>query len=86
MNQCIHNIDLLRWMMGNDITEVIGMTDNLNHNYIEAEDIGLALIKFSNGSYGIVEGSTNIYPSNLEETLYILGKKALLKREVNRLI
>ena len=29
MNQCIHAIDLLRWMLGNDVTEVIGMTDNL---------------------------------------------------------
>jgi predicted dehydrogenase len=54
MNQCIHNIDLLRWMMGGDIDQVIGMTDNLTHNYIEAEDLGLALIKFKNGSYGMV--------------------------------
>lgn len=79
MNQCIHNIDLLRWMMGNDIDEVIGMTDNLNHNYIDAEDLGLALIKFSNGSYGIVEGTTNIFPKNLEETLYIFGEKGTVK-------
>lgn len=79
MNQCIHNIDLLRWMMGNDIDEVIGMTDNLYHSFIEAEDLGLALIKFSNGSYGIVEGTTNVYPSNLEETLYIFGEKGTVK-------
>lgn len=79
MNQCIHNIDLLRWMMGNDIEEVTGMTDNLNHGYIQAEDLGMALIKFSNGSYGIVEGTTNIYPSNLEETLYIFGDKGTIK-------
>ena len=58
MNQCIHNIDLLRWMMGGEIDEVVGMTDRLNHNYIEAEDMGIALIKFKNGSYGIVEGSS----------------------------
>ena len=79
MNQCIHNIDLLRWMMGNDIVEVVGMTDNLNHNFIEAEDLGMALIKFANGSYGIVEGTTNIYPQNLEETLYIFGEKGTVK-------
>nr|WP_106783748.1 Gfo/Idh/MocA family oxidoreductase [Lysinibacillus timonensis] len=79
MNQCIHNIDLLRWMMGNEIVEVIGMTDNLTHNYIEAEDLGLALIKFANGSYGIIEGTTNIYPNNLEETLYIFGEKGTVK-------
>ena len=79
MNQCIHNIDLLRWMMGDEITEVVGMTDNLIHGYIDAEDLGMALVKFSNGSYGIIEGTTNIYPKNLEETLYIFGEKATVK-------
>lgn len=79
MNQCIHNIDLLRWMMGNEVTEVIGMTDNLTHHYIEAEDFGMALVKFANGSYGIIEGTTNIYPKNLEETLYIFGESGTIK-------
>lgn len=79
MNQCIHNIDLLRWMMGSEITEVVGMTDRLNHDYIEAEDLGIALIRFKNGSYGIVEGTTDIYPKNLEETLYIFGEKGTVK-------
>lgn len=79
MNQCIHNIDLLRWMMGDDISEVVGFTDRLKHDFIEAEDLGLALIRFSNGSYGIIEGTTNIYPNNLEETLYIFGEKGTVK-------
>ena len=79
MNQCIHNIDLLRWMMGDEIDCVVGMTDRLKHDYIEAEDLGIALIKFKNGSYGIVEGTTNIYPKNLEETLYIFGEKGTVK-------
>ena len=79
MNQCIHNIDLLRWMMGDEIIEVVGMTDRLCHELIEAEDLGLALIRFENGSYGIVEGTTNVYPQNLEETLYIFGEKGTVK-------
>lgn len=79
MNQCIHNIDLLRWMMGDDIDCVVGMTDRLKHDYIEAEDLGIALIKFKNGSYGIIEGTTNVYPSNLEETLYLFGEKGTVK-------
>ena len=79
MNQCIHNIDILRWMMGDEITEVVGITDNQNHEYIEAEDMGIALVKFANGSYGIIEGTTNVYPSNLEETLYIFGEKGTVK-------
>lgn len=79
MNQCIHNIDLLRWMMGDEITEVTAYTDRLNHDYIEAEDLGIAMIKFKNGAYGIIEGTTNIFPANLEETLYIFGEKGTVK-------
>lgn len=88
MNQCIHNADLLRWMMGDEIDTVMGMTDKLNHNYIEAEDLGMALIKFKNGSYGILEGTTDIYPKNLEETLYLFGEKGTVKAggtSVNRI-
>lgn len=88
MNQCIHNIDLLRWMMGDEICEVIGMTDRLNHEYIEAEDLGIALVKFRNGAYGVIEGTTDIYPRNLEETLYIFGEKGTVKaggQSVNRI-
>ena len=79
MNQCIHNIDLLRWMMGDEVEEVVGMTDRLNHSYIEAEDLGIALVKFRNGSYGIIEGTTDVYPKNLEETLYLFGEKGTVK-------
>lgn len=79
MNQCLHNIDLLRWMMGGDIDEVFAFTDNLNHPYIETEDLGLALVKFSNGAYGLIEGTSNVYPSNLEETLYLFGEKGTVK-------
>lgn len=79
MNQCIHNIDLLRWMMGDEIEEVSAFTDKLNHDYINAEDLGVALVKFKNKGYGIIEGTTNVYPKNLEETLYIFGEKGTVK-------
>ncbi|RKJ42869.1 gfo/Idh/MocA family oxidoreductase [bacterium 1XD8-76] len=88
MNQCIHNIDLLRWMMGDEVEEVIGMTDQLNHPYIEAEDLGIALVKFKNGAYGVIEGTTDLYPKNLEETLYLFGEKGTVKvggQSVNRI-
>lgn len=79
MNQCIHNIDLLRWMMGDEIDCVVGMTDRLKHDYIQAEGLGIALIHFKNGAYGIIEGTTNVYPRNLEETLYLFGEKGTIK-------
>ncbi len=86
MNQCIHNIDLLRWMMGDELTQVMAYTDRLKHDYIQAEDLGLAVLKFANGAYGLVEGTTNVYPANLEETLYIFGREGTVKaggRSVN---
>ena len=79
MNQCIHNIDLLRWMMGDGVDEVIAYTDNLEHDYIEAEDLGLAMVRFSTGAYGLIEGTTNVYPHNLEETLYLFGQDGTVK-------
>ena len=88
MNQCIHNIDLLRWMMGGEVESVAAMTDRLAHPYIDCEDLGLAVVKFKSGAYGLIEGTTDIYPANLEETLYIFGEKGTVKaggHSVNRI-
>ena len=79
MNQCIHGIDLLRWMFGNEVDEVYGVTKQQFHDYLEAEDIGMAVIKFKNGAVATVEGTTNVYPKNLEETLYLFGEKGTVK-------
>ncbi|MCI1944324.1 Gfo/Idh/MocA family protein [Clostridium luticellarii] len=74
MNQCIHNIDLLQWMMGGEIDSVYSQCDTFIRN-IEAEDFGAIVIRFKNGSIGIVEGSACVYPKNLEETLSVFGEK-----------
>lgn len=79
MNQGIHNADILRWLCGSKVQEVFAYIDRLNHKSIEVEDIALALIKFSNGSYGTIEATTNVYPENLEETLYLFGDNATIK-------
>lgn len=79
MNQCIHGIDLLRWMMGDEVEEVYGATRQQFHDYLEAEDIGMAVVKFKNGAIGTIEGTTNVYPKNLEETLYIFGENGTVK-------
>lgn len=79
MNQCIHGIDLLRWMMGGEAEEVYGVTKQQFHDYLECEDIGTAIVKFKNGAVGIIEGTTNVYPENLEETLLIFGETGTVK-------
>lgn len=75
MNQCIHNIDLLQWMLGGGIKWVHGDVENYMHDYIEAEDYGSIQIKFENGAVGNVEGTVCVFPNNLEETLTIIGEK-----------
>lgn len=79
MNQCIHGIDLLRWLMGSNVRRVYGVCRNRLHPYIEAEDVGLAVLNFENGAVATVEGSTNIYPKNLEETLCIFGERGTVR-------
>lgn len=79
MNQCIHGIDLLRWMMGDEVEEVYGVTQQQFHDYLECEDIGMAVVKFKNGAVGTIEGTTNVYPKNLEETLYLFGENGTVK-------
>ena len=79
MNQCIHGIDLVRWMMGDEVVSVYGVTKQQFHDYLEAEDLGLAVVKFKNGAVATIEGTTNVYPQNLEETLYLFGEKGTVK-------
>ena len=79
MNQCIHGIDLLRWMMGDEVEEVYGVTKQQFHGYLECEDIGMAVVKFKNGAVGTIEGTTNVYPKNLEETLCMFGETGTVK-------
>lgn len=79
MNQCIHGIDLLRWMLGDEVEEVYGVTRQQFHDYLEAEDIGMAVVKFKNGAIATIEGTTNVFPKNLEETLYLFGEKGTVK-------
>ena len=79
MNQCIHGIDLLRWMMGDEVEEVYGQTRQQFHDYLEAEDVGMAVVKFKNGAIATIEGTTNVFPQNLEETLYLFGENGTVK-------
>ncbi len=78
-NQCIHGIDLLRWMMGDEVEEVYGVTKQQFHDYLECEDVGMAVVKFKNGAIGTIEGTVNVYPQNLEETLYLFGETGTVK-------
>ena len=72
MNQSIHNIDLLIWMMG-EPRSVFAKVATRQHR-IEVEDLGLGIVSFAGGAFGMIEASSSVYPKNLEETLNIFGE------------
>lgn len=79
MNQSIHGIDLLRWMCGGKLTTVYGVTKRQYHPYIQAEDVGTAVLTFANGCVATAEGGVNVSGPDLEEHLTLIGSKGTMK-------
>ncbi len=72
MNQCVHGIDLLLWLMG-DVESVFGYSDHLVRD-IEVEDTSVSVLRFKNGAIGNVIGTTSIVPGQGCKTM-IHGEK-----------
>ena len=81
MNQAIHNVDLLLWMMG-QVKQVTGFIDLLAHERIEVEDTAVACLRFASGALGVIQATTSIYPG-YPKTIAIHGDKgsALIEQE-----
>ena len=73
MNQAIHNVDLLQWMMG-PVTHISGFTATLAHERIEVEDTAVACLRFANGALGVIQAATSIHPG-LPKTIAIHGDR-----------
>jgi UDP-N-acetyl-2-amino-2-deoxyglucuronate dehydrogenase len=71
MNQAIHNVDLLLWMMG-EVTHITGFTATLAHERIEVEDTAVACLRFRSGALGVIQATTSVYPG-LPKTIAIHG-------------
>jgi predicted dehydrogenase len=67
MNQAIHNVDLLYWLMG-DVESIVAQTATLVHVRIEVEDTAVASLHFKNGALGVIEAATSAYPGLLKRT------------------
>ncbi len=65
MNQAIHTVDLLMWLMG-PVAKVQAFTATLAHKRIEVEDVATATLTFANGALGVIEASTGVYPGYLK--------------------
>ncbi len=72
MNQSIHSIDLLQWLMG-PVRSVFAYTDTLVHR-METEDVGVAVLRFANGALGTIAATTGAYPG-VSTRIEIYGDK-----------
>lgn len=81
MNQAIHSVDLLTWLMG-PVAEVSAKTATLAHERIEVEDVVTASLRFENGALGVIEATTASFPGALKK-IEIHGTKgsAILEEE-----
>jgi len=71
-NQAYHHIDLLTWLLG-DVESVFAYTATQLAD-IEAEDTGTAVLRFRNGTLGIIEATTATRPRDLEGSISVLGE------------
>jgi len=78
LNQSIHHIDALQWLMNKPVVSVFAYTATLLHK-MEMEDVGVAVMRFQGGALGVVEASTITYPENLEGSVSIFGDKGSMK-------
>lgn len=83
MNQGIHTIDLMQWIMG-PVVEVQAYTATLAHERIEVEDVAVAAVRFANGALGTIAGTTALYPG-LSTRLTVGGQRGSAVVEGSRL-
>jgi UDP-N-acetyl-2-amino-2-deoxyglucuronate dehydrogenase len=77
MNQASHYVDLIQWLVG-PVESVMAKTATLARK-IEAEDTGVAILKFRSGTLGVMEVTMLTYPKNLEGSITILGEHGTVK-------
>jgi len=71
MNQGVHSIDFIAWIMGG-VQSVYAKTGTFTHT-IEAEDVGSVLVTFRNGALGNITCTTSAYPG-LTNDFHVFGR------------
>ncbi len=83
MNQGIHTVDLLLWLMG-DVRRVSAQAATALHQ-IEVEDTLVATLAFANGALGTLEATTAAYPG-YKRRLEVTGSAGTIILEHDRII
>jgi predicted dehydrogenase len=84
MNQAIHNIDLLQWLVG-PVTSVFGHTATLAHERIETEDTASAVLTFQSGALGTIQGATSCWPGD-PARIELHGERGSIVLEEGRIV
>lgn len=77
MNQGIHHLDMMSWLLG-PVKSLVAIIKRKLVN-IETEDSGSAILEFKNGAIGTIEVSTALRPMNLENSITVLGENGNIK-------
>jgi len=83
INQGVHTIDLLLWLLG-DVARVQARTATQLHK-IEAEDTAVAILEFAGGALGIFHATTAAYPG-YPRRVEISGSEGTVILEHDRII
>jgi predicted dehydrogenase len=83
MNQAIHAVDLLQWLVGMP-NKVSGQVRTLVHK-IEMEDTAVAWLEFSTGALGVIEAATSCYPGS-RQRIEIAGERGTVILEDDRIL
>ena len=77
MNQASHYVDLIQWLIG-PVESVVAKTATQARK-IEAEDSGVAVMRFRSGALGVIEVNVLTHPRNWEGSVTIIGEKGTAK-------
>ncbi len=85
MNQGIHSVDQLQWIVDSPVTQVSANTATLAHERVDVEDTAAASIVFANGALGTIACTTSMWPGHFR-TLTIAGDTGTIVLADNRLL
>ncbi len=83
MNQGVHTIDLLLWLLG-EVDRVYAKSLTALH-YIESEDTIVATLEFANKAVGTFEAATSVYPG-YDRRIEITGSEGTIIFEHDRIM
>lgn len=81
LDHTVHVMDLMRWFIGSEPTEVYAYAATLFNESLEVDDTGLINVKFENGAFGVIDTSWSRkppFPTWGDVTMEVIGTKGVI--------